>query len=275
MIEIPKTQLGKTDIYPTRIGLGTCVHPHEITNELTLPIEQRVDTIRYVLEQGVNYIDTAPAYGSPNLPDEHRSECVIGEAIRDIPRHSFYLTTKSHDLWVSDKFENLSRLQEMFETSLKRLGIEYFDNYLLHDVPVVLETPDAISECVKEIQKLKAQGLIRGGIGVGTVEIGVAKKVLEQGWADIIQLGGVNEILGCPPLSESAPEFVSELQNQGVAFINCQLFCCRLETPNFYKEALEYSLNSPNVDLSLVGMHTREEIDANIEVVCQRGIQIA
>lgn len=275
MIEIPTTQLGRTDISPTRLGLGTCVHPHEITNALTLPIEQRVDTIRYAIARGINYIDTAPAYGSPNLPEEHRSECIIGEAIGDIPRHSFYLTTKSHDLWVSDKFENLSRLQEMFETSLKRLGIEYFNNYLLHDIPVVLETPDAISECVKEIQKLKAQGLIRGGIGVGTVELDVAKKVLAQGWADIIQLGGVNEILGCPPLSESAPEFVSELQNQGVAFINCQLFCCRLETPNFYKEALEYSLNSPNVDLSLVGMHTREEIDANIEVVCQRGIQIA
>ena len=271
MIEIPKTQLGQTDIYPTCIGLGTCVHPHERTNALTLPIEQRVDTIRYVLEQGINYIDTAPAYGSPNLPEEHKSECVIGEAIHDIPRHSFYLNTKSHDVWVSDKFENLSRLQEMFETSLKRLGIEYLDTYLLHDIPVVLETPDAISECVKEIQKLKAQGLIRGGIGVGTVELDVAKKVLEQGWADIIQLGGGLEVLGGRALSEVEPDFVSELQNQGVAFINCQLFCCRLNTPNFHKEALEYSLNSPNVHLSLVGMHTREEIDANIEGVCQQG----
>ena len=267
MIEIPKTQLGKTDIHATLIGLGTDVYPYETANALTLPIEQRVDTIQYAIERGINYIDTAPAYGSPNLPEEHKSESIVGKAIRNIPRNSFYLTTKSHDLWVSDKFENLSRLQEMFKTSLKRLGIEYFDTYLLHDVPVLLETPDAISECVKELQKLKAQGLIRGGIGVGTVELDVAKKVLEQGWADIIQLGGSHEVLGGPKLSEGAPDFVSEIRKQAVALINCQIFCCRLETPNFHKEALEYSLNSPNVHLSLAGMHTREEIDANIEVV--------
>ena len=267
MIEIPKTQLGKTDIYPTRIGLGTCVYPHESTNALTLSIEQRVDTIQYAIEQGINYIDTAPAYGSPNLPEEHRSESIIGEAIRNIPRDSFYLTTKSHDMWVSDKFENCRRLQAAFGASLRRTGSEYFDNYLLHDVPVLLETPDAISECAKELQKLKAQGLIRGGIGVGTVELDIAKKVLEQGWADIIQLGGSHEVLGGPKLSEGAPDFVSEIRKQAVALINCQIFCCRLETPNFHEEALEYSLNSPNVHLSVVGMHTREEIDANIGVV--------
>ena len=267
MIEIQKTQLGKTDIHATLIGLGTCVYPYESAKALTLPIEQRVDVIRYALEQGINYIDTAPAYGSPNLPEEHRSESIIGEAIRTIPRDSFYLTTKSHDMWVSDKFENCRRLREAFGASLRRTGSEYFDNYLLHDVPVLLETPDAISECVKELQKLKAQGLIRGGIGVGTVEIDVAKKVLAQGWADIIQLGGSHEVLGGPALNETAPDFASELREQGIAFINCQLFCCRLETPNFHKEALEYSLNSPNVHLSLAGMHTREEIDANIEVV--------
>ena len=231
MIEIPKTQLGKTDISPTRIGLGTDVYPYETAKALTLPIEQRVDTIRYAIEQGINYIDTAPMYGSPNRPEEHKSESIIGEAIRDIPRDSFYLTTKSHgiDLWVSDKFENLSRLRAAFEASLRQMGSEYFDNYLLHDIPVVLETPDAISECIKELQKLKTQGLIRGGIGVGTVDIEIAKKVLAQGWADIIQLGGSHEVLGGPTLNESAPDFVSEIQNQRVAFINCQIFCCQLE----------------------------------------------
>lgn len=271
-MEIPKIQLGKTDIYPTLIGLGTCVYPHETANALTLPIDQRVDTIRYAIEQGINYIDTAPAYGSPNLPEEHTSESIIGEVIRTIPRDSFYLTTKSHDEWVSNKFENLSRLQEAFEASLRRTGSEYFDNYLLHDIPVVLETPNAISECVKELQKLKTQGLIRGGIGVGTVDIEVAKKALAQGWADLIQLGGSYETLGGTKLNEIAPDFVSEIRKQGCTFINCQIFCCHLETPNFHEKALEYSLNSPNVHLSLVGMHTREEIGASIKVIRKRGI---
>ena len=270
MIEIPKTQLGKT--YPTLIGLGTCVYPHETANKLTLPIEQRVDTIRYAIEQGINYIDTSPMYGSPHMPEESKSEYVIGEATRHIPRDSFYLTTKSHSEWVSNKFENLARLQEAFETSLRRLETEYFDNYLLHDAPVVIETPDALSECVKEIQKLKDQGFIRNGIGVGTVDINVAQKVSEQGWTDIIQLGGSYETLGGAILNAIAPDFVSEIRKQAVAFINCQIFCANLKIPNFQKQALEYTLNSPNVRLSLVGMHTKEEVDANIAVVCKRGI---
>ena len=267
MIEIPKKQLGKTGIYPTLIGLGTCVYPHETANALTLSVEQRVDTIRYALAQGINYIDTAPAYGNP------KSEEVIGEAIRDIPRDSFYLTTKSHnadDGWTGNKFENLSRLQEKFETSLSRLGTQYFDNYLLHDVPVGLEF-DAISECVKEIQKLKDQGLIRCGIGIGTVEIGAAKEILAQGWADIIQLGGGLETLGGYKLDEMEPAFASELRDrEEVAFINCQIFAHNLEYTDFHKDALAYALNSHNAHLSVVGMHTREEIDANIEVVMNR-----
>ena len=258
-------RLGSTEMYPSPIGLGTCPHRYATDTGTQLTLEARVDTIRFALESGINYIDTAPAYGFLHL---EKSETAVGAATDGIERSSFYLTTKSqgsHE-WETDKFKNLAMLQRYFETSLKRLRTDYFDGYLLHDIPVVLETPDAISECVKEIQKYKEQGLV-GAIGVGTVELGIAEKVLEQGWADIIQLGGSYQCLNGGSLP---PEFILELQAQGLAFINCQIFCTlEKDAPlNLRREALAFSVvNSPVVDLSLIGMHTRHQIVENISTI--------
>ncbi len=72
------------------------------------------------LRLGYRLIDTAAAY---------RNEEAVGRAIRasGIPRQELFVTTK---LWVSDAGE--SRTAQAFEASLKRLGLEYLDLYLIH-----------------------------------------------------------------------------------------------------------------------------------------------
>merc|ERR1719187_1377720 len=45
--------------------------------------------VRRALEQGINYIDTAPWYG------QGRSERVLGMALKDIPRKAYYIATKA------------------------------------------------------------------------------------------------------------------------------------------------------------------------------------
>ena len=40
------------------------------------------------LKSGINYIDTAPFYG------EGKSEEVLGQALRRVPRHTYYIGTK-------------------------------------------------------------------------------------------------------------------------------------------------------------------------------------
>lgn len=77
-------------------------------------------SVRDALEIGYRSIDTAAAY--------HNEEAV-GKAIKEsgIPRDELFITTK---LWIQDAgYENAKKA---FETSLKKLGLDYLDLYLIH-----------------------------------------------------------------------------------------------------------------------------------------------
>lgn len=72
------------------------------------------------LKAGYRLIDTAAAY---------QNEEAVGAAIRKsgLPREELFITTK---LWIQDYgYENAKKA---FETSLKKLGLDYLDLYLLH-----------------------------------------------------------------------------------------------------------------------------------------------
>lgn len=99
------------------------------------------------LEVGYRSIDTAAAYFN---------EEAVGRAIAqsDIPRDEVFITTK---LWVSDvSYEGAKR---GFETSLKKLGVDYIDLYLIHQ-PI-----NDIFGAWRAMEELYEQGVIRA-IGV-------------------------------------------------------------------------------------------------------------
>ena len=78
-------QLGNTGLEVSNISFGASSLGgvfHEI-NEL-----QAIEAVHTALQLGINYLDVAPAYGAT------KSETVLGKALRDIPRNSFFLSTK-------------------------------------------------------------------------------------------------------------------------------------------------------------------------------------
>ena len=80
-----------------------------------------VDT---AMEKGINYYDTAWGYHGEN------SELVLGKALARYPRKSFCLATK----FPGYDPDNWSKVEEVFETQLKKLNVEFFDFYLFHNV---------------------------------------------------------------------------------------------------------------------------------------------
>ena len=80
-----------------------------------------VDT---AMQNGINYYDTAWGYHGEN------SELVMGKALSRYPRDSFYVATKFPGYDPS----NWGKVEEIFEQQLKKLGVEYFDFYLFHNV---------------------------------------------------------------------------------------------------------------------------------------------
>ena len=91
------------------------------------------------LKAGYRAIDTAAIY---------QNEEAVGLAIKDsgIPREEIFVTTK---VWNSDQgFDNTLRA---FETSLKKLGLDYIDLYLTHwPKPTLAETYKAIERLYEE-----------------------------------------------------------------------------------------------------------------------------
>ena len=80
-----------------------------------------VDT---AMKSGINYYDTAWGYHGEN------SELVMGRALGRYPRDSWYLATKFPGYDPS----NWGRVKEIFERQLEKLGVDYFDFYLFHNV---------------------------------------------------------------------------------------------------------------------------------------------
>ena len=82
------------------------------------------DMVRYAMEHGVNYFDTAyPYHGG-------MSERVMGRVLKDYDRGSFYLATKYPGHQLSSHYDPAA----IFEEQLEKCGVDYFDFYLLHNV---------------------------------------------------------------------------------------------------------------------------------------------
>ena len=87
--------------------------------------EAQVDEmVRYAIEHGVNYFDTAYPYHSGE------SERVMGRGLKQYGREKFYLATKYPGHQISDHYDPAA----IFEEQLKKCGVDYFDFYLLHNV---------------------------------------------------------------------------------------------------------------------------------------------
>lgn len=82
--------------------------------------EATYDAVRWALDAGYRHIDTARIY---------RNEADVGRAIRDsgVAREDIFLTTK---LWNDD--QGYARARAGFEDSLRALGLDYVDLYLMH-----------------------------------------------------------------------------------------------------------------------------------------------
>ena len=80
--------------------------------------------VRYALDRGVNYVDTAESYGNGD------SERKIGEALQQVDRKKVFVTTK---LKLEDKDTEQSIL-DRFGKCRERLKTDSVDALFMHDV---------------------------------------------------------------------------------------------------------------------------------------------
>lgn len=122
--------------------------------------DETVNSVKWALEAGYRHIDAARVYGN---------EAGVGEGMRQsgVRRQDIFLTTK---LWNDDIRQG--RAREAFEESLKTLGTDYVDLYLIH-WPV-----DGFEKAWREMEQLYREGKIRA-IGVSNFHEQHLERLLE------------------------------------------------------------------------------------------------
>jgi aryl-alcohol dehydrogenase-like predicted oxidoreductase len=155
--------LGESGLSVSPVAFGTWQLSPRFWGEQSK--EEAMAAMRLAFDKGINFFDTADAYG------DGYAETVLGEVIRDLPRDELVIVTKVFNHFNPDasRYPDLSpeHIVERCEASLKRMGIETIDLYLLHFYDEL--TP--LAAVAETLEKLHSQGKVRAiGLSNHTVE---------------------------------------------------------------------------------------------------------
>src|ERR1700716_3129851 len=165
------TPLGETGLNITRVGFGAWAlgggdweHGWGPQDD-----EESIAAIHHALGQGINWIDTAAAYGFGH------SEQIVGRALDGLGERPYVFTKCSllegPDRRVLHSLKRDSILREASQ-SLKRLGVDAIDLYQIHwPIP-----PADIEAGWAALAELKEQGLVRH-IGVSNFDVAQLRRI--------------------------------------------------------------------------------------------------
>ena len=162
---LPTTELGRTGLQITRVGLGAWAIGGSAFDWGWGPQddEDSIAAIHHALERGVNWIDTAAQYGHGH------SEEVVGRALEGVRERPLVFTKGGQPQGPNrTTTQSLKRdsLRREAETSLERLRSEAIDLYQIH-----WPTPDdEIEEGWTTLVELREEGLVRH-IGVSNFSV--------------------------------------------------------------------------------------------------------
>ncbi len=146
-----KRILGNTGIELPILSFGASSLGAEFRS---ITLEEAMLSTQTAIELGMNFIDTSPFYG------RGMSEILLGIGLKGIPREQYLLGSKLGR--YSDIHFDFSakRVAESVHVSLKRLGTDYLDVLLLHDVEFV-PLEQIWQETLPAVLELKKQGKVR------------------------------------------------------------------------------------------------------------------
>ncbi len=165
--------------------------------------------IQQAINDGCTMFDTAPHYG------HGLSEQRFGQALRQLPRDSFTLSSKVGRILTPSASAARDQLnfvdilpynqhwdysaagvRRSVEDSLQRMGMSHLDVAFIHDCCSICHSDNypqvlrqVIDEAIPELQKMKREGLIHA-IGLGVNDVQVCLDVLKEAELDCILLAG-------------------------------------------------------------------------------------
>ena len=271
-----KRQLGKTDIFLGPYSIGTSPLG-DVYGEIELDVAQKL--IREIVKQGKYLFDTSPLYGIL------KSETVLGQCLKGTNREDFYLSSKVGRYGAKEFDYSAQRIKDSVNESLYRLGVDYLDILILHDVEYV--DPDIVlHEALPALQQVKNSGKTRY-IGFSCEPLEVLEMIIKN---SPVNLDVVISYPHYTLLDDGVCQLFPLLEQKGIGLINaspfsagllttrsppppwhhvtqdklteCQQLISEVETEYkcaIEKVALQFPTQEPSIPTTLVGLKSLEE----------------
>ncbi|MGC4043965.1 MAG: aldo/keto reductase, partial [Armatimonas sp.] len=243
--------------------------------------DQADRTVRAALESGINFFDVSPYYGN--------AEEVLGRALKGIPRDSYTLGTKLGRYGPRNFDFSPERAKASIEESLGKLGTDYLDIILCHDIEFVDRGP-VIEETIPTLRGVQEAGKVRL-VGVSGLPLSIFTEVLAQTELDVI-LSYCHNSLN----DDSLLDLLPELEERGVGIIGASPLSmglltdgeppvwhpappalkeaaaraaehCRSQEKSLAALALGYALRLPGPATMLVGIASEEQVAQNVRTL--------
>jgi predicted aldo/keto reductase-like oxidoreductase len=269
---------GKLDWKVTALGFGAMRLPILEGDHSKIDEPESIRMIRYAIDHGVNYVDTAYPYHGGN------SESLVGRALKDGYRERVRLATKM-PTWLVEKREDFDRY---LDEQLEKLQTDRIDFYLLHGLS---------NQRWPKIRDLGVTEWAEGAIADGRIghigfsfhdEYPMIKEIIDHydGWTFCqIQYNYMD--------TESSPrgpgtEGLKYAASRGLAVVVMEpIQGGRLsitppaEIQRIWDEApvkrspaewaLQWVWNQPEVSIVLSGMSTKQHVEENVESAGRSG----
>jgi aryl-alcohol dehydrogenase-like predicted oxidoreductase len=184
---LPTRRLGRTGFQLNPFGLGT----YQITGDFDVPRADALALLDHAIRGGVNYMDTAPMYGSGE------SEELIGRALARHRGQHVFISTKvgyfGHSVARQKgaaAYQDEDSIRRGVEHSMHLLGRDYIDMVFVHEPEMAEWGFDyATGEAVvtRTLEALKREGAI-GAIGLGSNFYERALDLVKTGRFDVVEL---------------------------------------------------------------------------------------
>ncbi len=145
-------QYGDTNMMVSALGMGTMRYDDQDIKAGKL--EKCAEVVLHAYEKGINFFDSAPFYCSD------KSEEITGIALSQLPRDSFYISSKVNLGSYGGEFTP-DAFRKRLETSLSRLKVDYLDFYYLWCLLNLEAFEKQYDLMYDSFEKAKTEGLIK------------------------------------------------------------------------------------------------------------------
>jgi aryl-alcohol dehydrogenase-like predicted oxidoreductase len=242
-------EFGKTGLNVSRLCVGTGTHGWGGRSEQSaLGVDKLANLLRLAYEHGVNFWDTADAYGT------HRH---IAKALRGIPRDEVVIATKT-------LARNAKEATQDVERFLKELNTEVLDILLLHFVTQA-DWPRNYAGAMEALSQAKEQGKVRA-VGVSCHSLGALNAAAQTDWTEVvlarINRAGVN-MDASPTVVEP---LIERLYTGGKAAYGMKVLGCG-QLAGDVRAAIQYVFQLGTVYALNIGTSQHEQLVENLRLV--------